>query len=171
MKWKESLKLTRTERFKKSVLELDGHTREKQRKQLEILISNPRHPSLGIKKIKETKAVFEAQVNDRTRFTFQYGEKGEIVLRVGRSFSPFPIDLFPMPDRLDPDVVFSVQKIDDPVRTDAQRKFSLQIAKEPLPCKWIGKNLLECRLNFGLDIFGKTKEVLLEGLGEEKGHG
>lgn len=82
MKWKERLKLARTERFKRSVLELDGRTREKLRKQLELLISNPRHPSLGVKKIKGTKAVFEARINDRYRFTFEYGEKGEIILRV-----------------------------------------------------------------------------------------
>jgi hypothetical protein len=47
-----------------------------------MLISNPRHPSLGIRKIKGTRAIFEARVNDRYRFTFEYGEKGEIVLRV-----------------------------------------------------------------------------------------
>jgi mRNA-degrading endonuclease RelE of RelBE toxin-antitoxin system len=82
MRLRESLKLTRTERFKKSVLELDGRTREKLRKQLQTLISNPRHPSLDIKKIKGTKAVFEGRVNDRYRFTFEYGEKGEIILRV-----------------------------------------------------------------------------------------
>jgi mRNA interferase RelE/StbE len=81
MKWKESLKLARTERFKKSVRELDARAREKLRKQLEILISNPRHPSLGLKKIKGTRAIFEARVNGRYRFTFEYGEKGEIILR------------------------------------------------------------------------------------------
>jgi mRNA interferase RelE/StbE len=81
MKLRESLKLTRTERFKKSALDLDSRTREKLRKQLEILISNPRHPSLGIKKIKGTKKIFEGRVNDRYRFTFEYG-KGEIILRV-----------------------------------------------------------------------------------------
>jgi mRNA-degrading endonuclease RelE of RelBE toxin-antitoxin system len=82
MKSREGLRLTRTERFKKSVLDLDGRTREKLRKQLEILISNPRHPSLGVKKIKGTKSVFEARVDDFYRFTFEYGEKNEIVLRV-----------------------------------------------------------------------------------------
>ena len=82
MKSREGLRLTRTERFKKSVLDLDGRTREKLRKQLEILISNPRHPSLGVKKIKGTKSVFEARVDDFYRFTFEYEEKNEIVLRV-----------------------------------------------------------------------------------------
>ncbi len=82
MKLTQGLKLTRTERFKKSVLDLDRQTREKLRKQLEILVSNPRHPSLGVKKIKGTKSIFEARVDDHYRFTFEYGEKNEIILRV-----------------------------------------------------------------------------------------
>jgi mRNA-degrading endonuclease RelE of RelBE toxin-antitoxin system len=82
MKLREGLALTRTERFKNSVLDLDPRTREKLRKQLEILISNPRHPSLGVKKIKGTKSIFEARVDDHYRFTFEYGEKNEIILRV-----------------------------------------------------------------------------------------
>jgi mRNA interferase RelE/StbE len=82
MKLRQGLKLTRTERFKKSVLDLDQKTREKLRKQLEILISNPRHPSLGVKKVKGTKSIFEARVDDHYRFTFEYGEKSEIILRV-----------------------------------------------------------------------------------------
>ncbi|MGB7294217.1 MAG: hypothetical protein WBC70_01380 [Candidatus Aminicenantales bacterium] len=82
MKWKESLKLARTERFKKSALELDGRTRKKLRKQLEILISDPRHPSLSVKKIRGTKAIFEARVDDHYRFTFEFGERNEIILRV-----------------------------------------------------------------------------------------
>ena len=84
MKSREGLRLTRTERFKKSVLDLGGRTREKLRKQLEILISNPRHPSLGVKKIKGTKSIFEARVDDHYRFTFEYGEKNEIVLEIMR---------------------------------------------------------------------------------------
>jgi mRNA interferase RelE/StbE len=82
MKLRESLKLTRTERFKKNVLDLDPRTRERLRKQLEILISEPRHPSLGVKKIRGTKSIFEARVDDYYRFTFEYGKKSEITLRV-----------------------------------------------------------------------------------------
>lgn len=88
MKSRESLKLSRTERFKKSVLDLDQKTREKLRKKLEILISNPRHPSLGVKKIKGTKSIFEARVDDHYRFTFEYGEKDEIILRVVGPHNP-----------------------------------------------------------------------------------
>lgn len=82
MKLKKALKLTRTERFKKSVLDLDERTREKLRKQIELLISNPRHPFLGVKKIKGTKSIFEARVDDHFRFTFEYSQKGEIIFRV-----------------------------------------------------------------------------------------
>jgi mRNA-degrading endonuclease RelE of RelBE toxin-antitoxin system len=82
MRLKEALKLTRTERFKKSVLDLDRPTREKLRKQLEIMISNPRHPSLRMKKIKGTESIFEARVDDYYRFTFECGEKNEIILRI-----------------------------------------------------------------------------------------
>ena len=52
------------------------------RRQVEILISNPRHPSLGVKKIKGTKSIFGARVDDHFRFTFEFGEKNEVIFRV-----------------------------------------------------------------------------------------
>ena len=82
MKWKKPLRLTRTERFKKSVLELEEKTREKLKKQLRHLMSDPRHPALQVKKIKGTRSIFEARVNDFYRFTFEFGEDHEIILRV-----------------------------------------------------------------------------------------
>jgi mRNA interferase RelE/StbE len=82
MKLKKALKLKRTERFKKSVLDLDQATREKLKKQLKLLVSDPRSPSLRVKKIKGTKSIFEARVNDSYRFTFEFGEESEIILRV-----------------------------------------------------------------------------------------
>ena len=81
MKLRKAIRLTRTERFKKSVLELDLTTQKELKKQLKHLVSNPRHPSLGVKKIKGTKTVFEARVNDFYRFTFEFGEEDEIILR------------------------------------------------------------------------------------------
>ena len=82
MKLKKPLRLTRTERFRKSVLELNQRTRNKLKKQLRYLMSDPRHPSLHVKKIKRTQSIFEARVNDAYRFTFEYGEDREIILRV-----------------------------------------------------------------------------------------
>jgi len=45
-------------------------------------MTDPRHPSLQIKKIKGTRSIFEARVNDFYRFTFEYGANNEIILRV-----------------------------------------------------------------------------------------
>jgi mRNA-degrading endonuclease RelE of RelBE toxin-antitoxin system len=82
MKSKEPLKLTLTERFKKSALELDPKIRETLKKQIARLASDPRHPSLRVKKIRGTRSIFEARVNQAVRFTFEYGGKHEIILRV-----------------------------------------------------------------------------------------
>jgi len=81
MKWKKRPRLTRTERFKKSVLELDEKTRKKLRKQLAHLVTDPRHPSLQIKKIKGIGSIFEARVDSFYRFTFEFGANNEIILR------------------------------------------------------------------------------------------
>jgi len=82
MKWKKPPRLTRTERFKKSVLELDKKTQEKLKKQLSHLMTDTRHPSLQIKKIKGTWSIFEARASDFYGFTFEYGANNEIILRV-----------------------------------------------------------------------------------------
>ncbi len=82
MRSKAPLRLTLTERFRKSVLELEPETREKLKKQLGLLASDPRHPSLRVKKIKGTRSVFEARMDREFRFTFEFGEAREIVLRV-----------------------------------------------------------------------------------------
>ncbi len=87
MKWKKPPKLTVTERFKKSVLELDETTQKKLKRKLHYLMSDPRHPSLQIKKIKGTRSIFEARVNSFYRFTFEFGKDksgkdNEIKLRV-----------------------------------------------------------------------------------------
>jgi mRNA interferase RelE/StbE len=82
MRSKEPLRLTLTERFRKSALELEPDVREKLKKQLGLLASDPRHPSLRIKKIKGTGSIFEARVDRDVRFTFEYGGRNEIVPRV-----------------------------------------------------------------------------------------
>lgn len=81
MKSKEPLKLTLTERFRKSALELEPETREKLKKQIGLLAADPRHPSLRVKKIKGTGSVFEGWVDRDFRFTFEYGGRHEIILR------------------------------------------------------------------------------------------
>ena len=82
MRSKGPLRLTLTERFRKSALELEPDFREKLKKQLGLLAADPRHPSLRVKKIKGTGSVFEARVDRDVRFTFEYGGRHEIILRV-----------------------------------------------------------------------------------------
>lgn len=82
MKSKEPLGLVLTERFRKSALELEPEIREKLKKQIGLLASDPRHPSLRVKKIKGTGSVFEARVDRDHRFTFEFGEARAIILRV-----------------------------------------------------------------------------------------
>jgi len=79
---KEPLRLTLTERFKKSALELEPEIRAKLSKELELLVSDPRHPSLRVKKVRGTVSIFEARVDRDFRFTFEFGRRREIVLRV-----------------------------------------------------------------------------------------
>jgi mRNA interferase RelE/StbE len=76
------LRLTLTERFRKSALELEPDARKKLKQQLELLAGDPRHPSLRVKKIKGTGSIFEARVDRDVRFTFEYGGKHGIILRV-----------------------------------------------------------------------------------------
>ncbi len=82
MRSKEPLKLVLTDRFRKSVIELEPDIRAKLEKQIGLLVSDIRHPSLRVKKIKGTRSVFEARVDQGHRFTFKFGEKREIILRV-----------------------------------------------------------------------------------------
>ena len=88
MRSKEPLKLTLTDWFRKSALELDPETREKLMKQIGLLASDPRHPSLRVKKIKGTGSIFEARVDRDIRFTFEFGERREIILRVEGPLDP-----------------------------------------------------------------------------------
>lgn len=76
------MRLTLTERFRKSALELGPEVREKLEKQLGLLAADPRHPSLRVKKIRGTGSVFEARLDREHRFTFEFGGRHEIILRV-----------------------------------------------------------------------------------------
>ncbi len=88
MRSKEPLRLVLTDRFRKSALELGPEIRAKLRKQIGLLTSDPRHPSLRVKKIKGTASIFEARLDRDHRFTFEFGEGRAIILRVVGSHDP-----------------------------------------------------------------------------------
>ncbi len=52
-------------------------------KQIEFLMSNPRHPSLNIKKMKDPRNIWEGRATESYRFTFQIEKDTYILRRVG----------------------------------------------------------------------------------------
>ncbi len=78
------MRFRRTERFKKAFRALPKPVQEKAVKALRLLAENPRHPSLQVKKIQGTENVWEARVDRKYRFTFQFEDDNDqtmIVLR------------------------------------------------------------------------------------------
>ena len=52
-------------------------------KQLENMLSNPQHPSLGIKKMKDPRQIWEGRITKSYRFTFQFESDVYILRRIG----------------------------------------------------------------------------------------
>jgi len=62
----------RSQRFKRAFQALPASAQRKALKAFALFAENPRHPSLQIKKIKGTEAVWEGRINRHYRFTFHY---------------------------------------------------------------------------------------------------
>jgi len=77
------IKLQWTQSFKKDYQNLPENLKEQTQKQLSIMVENPRHPSLRIKKMSGTQNIWEARITRGYRVTFQI--EGEIFLlrRIG----------------------------------------------------------------------------------------
>lgn len=70
-----------SERFKKSYKDLSNVERKALWKKLDLMSTNPRHPSLRTKKVQGTDNVFECSINMAIRMTWQYDGES-ILLRV-----------------------------------------------------------------------------------------
>lgn len=66
--------------FQKDYKKLPRHIQKETDNALRLLVSNPRHPSLRVKKMQGTKGIWEGSVTMSYRFTFHM-EGGTIVLR------------------------------------------------------------------------------------------
>ena len=81
------MRLIRTNQFKREFKKLPQHVREQTLKKLKLLASNPRHPSLRIKKIRGTvkgyKDVFEGSITRNYRFLFRVEGDSYILLTCG----------------------------------------------------------------------------------------
>lgn len=70
----------RTTRFKRAAKKLGAQDRARLAKALLLYEGDPSHPSLHVKRIQGTKAVWEGRVSDAIRFTFEKID-GSIALR------------------------------------------------------------------------------------------
>ena len=77
------MKLARTARFARDFRSLPLQIQHRAAKQLQLLIDNPRHPSLRIKKMEGTHDIWEGRITKGYRFTFQVLEDTYLLRRIG----------------------------------------------------------------------------------------
>ena len=70
-------------RFERDVHALDEVTRNRVKKALQMLETNPRHPGLHVKKMQGHKNIWEARVSLRYRITFHVSSDVIYLRRVG----------------------------------------------------------------------------------------
>lgn len=72
-----------SELFADKVKQLSPEERKVLKKKLELLIENPRHPSLCTKKIQGQERIFEASITMDIRMTWEYTEDGILIRNIG----------------------------------------------------------------------------------------
>lgn len=77
------MKIERSKRFQKDFGALPIAVKKRLEKQLMLLVQNPRHPSLGIRKMEGLDDIWEARVTRNYRFTFQVREGSYILRSIG----------------------------------------------------------------------------------------
>ena len=77
------MKIKYSENFKIAVQNLSPEIKKQLKKKLEIMLVNPRHPSLRSKKIKGTENIFEASINMDIRMTWEYISDGILLRNIG----------------------------------------------------------------------------------------
>lgn len=77
------MKLLFTKTFVRDYRKLPQDIQELTDKQLGLLLSNPKHPSLNVKKMKDPREIWEARITMSYRLTFQVAENTYILRKVG----------------------------------------------------------------------------------------
>lgn len=77
------MKIEYSENFLINVKELSYEIQKALKKKLELMIENPRHPSLRTKKVQGQKDIFEASITMDIRMTWQYTEYGIFLRNIG----------------------------------------------------------------------------------------
>ena len=77
------MKLLFTKTFVRDYRKLPQEIQKAIEKQLDLLLANPKHPSLNIKKMQDPRDIWEGRVTESYRFTFQIEEDIYILRKVG----------------------------------------------------------------------------------------
>ena len=77
------MKLLFTKTFVRDYRKLPQDIQELTDKQLGLLLSNPKHPSLNVKKMKDPREIWEARITMSYSLTFQVAENTYILRKVG----------------------------------------------------------------------------------------
>src|SRR2546426_8201729 len=80
---RKAVKLARTARFARDFRSLPPDIQGRAAKQFQLLLDNPRHPSLRIKKMEGTQDIWEGRITKAYRFTFQVHHDTYILRRIG----------------------------------------------------------------------------------------
>lgn len=78
------MRFVRSERFKDAYCRLDRTTAAKADKALALLASNPRHPSLHLKRIRSTPDLWEVRVDRGHRMTLQIEGDCYVMRNIGK---------------------------------------------------------------------------------------
>lgn len=77
------MRLIFTKTFVRDYRKLSPRIQKSVDKQLGYLLSNPQHPSLNIKKMRDPRDIWEGRVTESYRFTFQIEGDTYIMRKVG----------------------------------------------------------------------------------------
>lgn len=77
------MKLFLTERFRRDYAHLPSHLQDQADRKLQLLLGNPRHPSLHVKKMQGVPNILELRVTEGYRLTFQTEGDSYLLRRVG----------------------------------------------------------------------------------------
>jgi len=77
------MKIIRLNSFKRDYKKLPDYIQKKVDEQLRVLVKNPGHPSLRVKKIEGHPVCWEARISREYRLTFNWSESILVLRRVG----------------------------------------------------------------------------------------
>ncbi|SLM32376.1 conserved hypothetical protein [Desulfamplus magnetovallimortis] len=78
-----NMKLFFTKKFIRQYRKLPQQIQETTDKQLGLLLSNPEHPSLNVKKMQGLKEIWEARITSSYRCTFQKDDESYYLRNIG----------------------------------------------------------------------------------------